>query len=62
MSGTHTYYCEGDLDCPNQVIFTEDDYIKVRDANRCILCPTCKPRYGHLTQKENLELGWNDLR
>jgi len=62
MNDTRTFYCEGDLECPNQITLSKDQVVGIREENRCILCPTCEPRYGHLTQKQNLELGWNDLR
>jgi len=54
-------YCEGELDCPNRVVLDPVEVEKIRADNKNILCPVCKPKYGHLSQKENMELGWKNL-
>jgi len=61
MDITVSLICEGELDCPNRIILTKLEVKQIRDDNKNILCPTCKPKYGHLTQKENMDLGWNSI-
>lgn len=54
-------FCEGDLNCPNNVSLTQDEVLEKNKKDESILCDICKPKYGHLTSTENRSIGWKDI-
>lgn len=53
--------CEGDLDCESELYMDKEEVAKNFKEGKSNLCEKCKPKYGHLSSRENMDLDFHDI-